>query len=149
MPTLVIAHNIFLTREERYNLQKGEPLEVVGVNVPVWLHKKVSSDIPQEVFCKYRLYNEGKNKAIVVTSNGYTITIPKEKPKEVENVPPAILEGLGIREGGTCLLDIKDGGSEWMEFKQYNKMIQKDKTFYIAHFVEIKPIEVLMETMAK
>ena len=34
--TLSIIHHVFLTREERYKLIKGHPVETVGVNSPIW-----------------------------------------------------------------------------------------------------------------
>ncbi|NIQ13767.1 MAG: hypothetical protein GTO02_04995, partial [Candidatus Dadabacteria bacterium] len=41
---LVISHNLFLTKEQRYKWHDGEDLEVVGVSVPVWLDEKKSSE---------------------------------------------------------------------------------------------------------
>lgn len=128
MATLVIAHNIFLTKEERYKLHSGEPIEVTGVNVPVWFEKGNTSEPAQEVFCKYRITNTKENKAIVPFDEGYNISIPKE----AETIK---------------LLDIKDGGCEWLYFRQYGEVHQKKKKFNIIHDVEFRPLEDLTDTL--
>lgn len=147
MATLTISHYIYLTKEERYKLHEGQPLEVIGVSVPVWFHKGTTSEPAQEMFCRYRLTNSQPNRAIIPFEEGYSINIPQKLDVKA---PAHIQEAMGSLEIGTSerLLDSEDGGSEWLEFRQYNK-IQKDKrTFNVVHFVEIKPVEVLVDTLS-
>lgn len=147
MATLTISHYIYLTRDERYKLHSGEALEVVGVSIPVWFHKGNTSEPAKELFCKYKLTNENMNKAIVPNDEGYTINIPQELEFENE-VPQEVKEAITEKMGTSIkLLDVEDGGSEWLEFKQFNKVKHQDKSFNIVHFVEIKPKEILEDTM--
>ena len=64
MLTLVISHNINLSREERYNLHQGKPVTTVGVSVPVWFEKGNTSEPAQEVFVLYRLTNTSDDYAL-------------------------------------------------------------------------------------
>lgn len=147
MATLTISHYIYLNRDQRYQLHAGESLEIVGVSVPVWFHKGTTSEPAQELFCKYKLTNEPGNKAIMPNEEGYSINLPqkdKDSPEDME-AQQAIGMMLGTSER---LLDIKDGGSEMLEFRQYNK-VHKDKyAFNVVHFVEIKPDELLKDTLS-
>jgi hypothetical protein len=129
MATLTVSHNIFLTRDERYRLHKGEKLIVTGVSVPVWFKKGSTSEPAQEVFCTYELTNEPGEKPISTIENGYLINLPQKSEKS-----PASSIGL---------LDINDGGSEWVEFRQYNTVYRDGKKYNLVHFVEVKPIELL------
>lgn len=147
MATLTISHYIYLDRDQRYQLHAGTPVEVVGVSVPVWFHKGTTSEPAQELFCKYKLTNEAGNKAIMPTEEGYSVNLPqkdKDSPEDKETQEAvAMLQGTSER-----LLDIKDGGSEMLEFRQYNKVHKDKHEFNVVHFVEIKPDELLSDTLS-
>ena len=146
MTTLIISHYIYLSKEERYKLYSGEILNVVGVSVPVWFDKGNTSEPAKELFCKYILTNDPVNKAIMPTKEGYHINLPQKLKTNTSNEIQEIIDlYLGTPEK---LLDVKDGGSEKLEFKQQNKAKQGSKSFNIIHFVEIKDEEVLKETIS-
>jgi hypothetical protein len=54
---LAIAHHIFLTRDECYDLLNNVEKTVLGVSLPVWLHKGDTSEPALEVFCNYKITN--------------------------------------------------------------------------------------------
>ena len=137
MSTLTISHYIYLTREQRYQLHSGTPLDVVGISVPVWFDKGNTSEPAREVFCNYKLTNEPMSKAIVPFEEGYSINLPQKNKEAIAYQP----------ETSERLLDIKDGGVEGIEFRQNNKVHQGDKKFNIVHFVDIKSDELLKDTL--
>ena len=132
---LTVSHSLFLDRTQRYNLAKGEELEVVGVNVPVWFYKGKTSEPANEIFCKYKLI-PSDNKIFVNNDDlGYTVFLPKQ----TEGTNPIILKNL---------LDIKDGGIEWLAFRQFAKAKKGKKVIDIVHFVEIKKVEDLYQSIS-
>ena len=159
MSTLTINHNLFLTRAERYAWYEGQSIEVIGVSIPVWFSKSITSEPAIEIFCKYRLINVPKNIFIKNANDGYDIQIPSKPEKEYfipddlwnkmskdekekwyeDNEPPPTLK---------MLLDIKDGGSAHLAFRQYSKVRKNKKILNVIHFVEIKDIEELKQTLA-
>lgn len=149
MATLTISHYLYLSRDQRYKLHAGEPIEITGVSVPVWFHKGSTSEPARELFCKYKITNEPVNKAIVPMDEGYHINLPQKMELAKEDVPQEVQEVAAIQLGTSeRLLDIKDGGSEWLEFRQYNKVHQDKHAFNVVHFVEIKPDELLQDTLS-
>lgn len=134
MLTLHVHHNIFLTREERYALHEGKELEVVGVSSPVWAFGISTSEPAKEVFCKYYLKNTKMDVPIEIVKEGYVVDIPyrpEDNPCTSEN-----------------LLDVKDGGSKMMFYKEHNKVKTEDgQVMFIIHHVHLSDIEGLIETM--
>ena len=118
--TLAIGHSLFLTREERYALFNGESICVIGVSVPVWFYKGVTSEPAIEVFANYKLSNSDHT-SIKHVKTGYEIVLPKHLPYDKQFDPQgSMLPSLDM------LLDIKEGGNEFLAFSQYNK-VRKDK----------------------
>lgn len=149
MATLTISHYIYLNREQRYKLHEGEVVEIIGISVPVWFHRGNTSEPARELFCKYKLTNEPINKTIMLTDEGYAINLPQKLELGKEEVPEEVQYAVAVQLGTSDrLLDIKDGGNEWLEFRQYNKVQQKDHEFNVVHFVEIKPDELLYDSMS-
>jgi len=145
--TLTILHNIFLTREQRYKLAGGEEVEAVGVSVPVWFHKEKTSEPGEEIFVKYRLSNDQNLRAITDWEEGYAINIPQHTDG-AERLIRAIGDGAESNiPNANTLKDIKDGGSEWLCFKQYTKVHKGKRIYNILHFIEIKDIGDLEETV--
>jgi hypothetical protein len=129
--TLSIAHNIFLTKEQRYELHEGKKLILVGCALPVWFFKGKTSEPAEEVFCKYILNNQKKEPTLIkFTKQGYKINLPQVPENEVM---PTLSdkEWLSMSEkqksdwynahrrklGSWKLLDFKDGGSKGLNFK--------------------------------
>lgn len=146
MLTLIVSHNIGLTKEERYKLHNGETIDVVGVSVPVWLEKGTTSEPANEVFVKYKLTNIKKNQQIKTNEFGYEINIPQ--------INTEVKEESSINfPNSKNLLDIKDGGIEFLEFKQYSQsslIIDGEKTnrnLNVVHSIEIRKIEEIINSL--
>jgi hypothetical protein len=160
MPTtLAISHYVYLTKEERYRWFDGEELEVVGVSSPVWFHKGVSSEPAVEVFCKYRLLTNPDGIFIKHNAEGYEVTVPPKPPTTPEPLPPEIWNSLTPDQQEQWyeqnqapptllnLLDIRDGGSQYLAFRQYSKVRKNRKILNVIHFMEIKDMDELLHTM--
>ena len=139
---LCVSHNIFLTRDQRYDIYKGERVEVIGVSVPVWFHNKVEVSEPaSEIFCKYIIANDDQSKGIDITEEGYEIYLSsgegsmskiKKFFKKRDYIPFSKL-----------LIDVKDGGAEWINFKVYDVLDE----ITTIHSIEIQKIETLNESL--
>lgn len=154
---LNIQHNIHLTREQRYQLHDGVDVEVVGVSIPVWIINNVTSEPVTEVFCKYYLKNPKLEIPIKILKDGYEITIPYRQGKKLEisdeewrdlsfKNPDKLHEmyaSLPKEVSTKNLLDLIEGGSEFMNYKELNKIMINDKTINVMHFVTISTIEKL------
>lgn len=144
MATLTISHYIYLTKKQRYDLHEGHEVNILGVSVPVWFDKGSTSEPAKEVFCKYKLTNEKLNQAIIANEEGYHINLPQKQ--DLSNQFDSVLN-FKIPTSDK-LLDTKDGGVESLEFRQYNKIHKDEYHFNVVHFVEIKPHELLLETLS-
>ncbi|NIQ14906.1 MAG: hypothetical protein GTO02_11080 [Candidatus Dadabacteria bacterium] len=137
--TLTVSHNIFLSRKQRYDLFKEEPVDVIGVSIPVWYWQGVTSEPGNEVFCKYRLIPNDSKIFVKHNNQGYEIYLPKKSyNSEDDTNNPVTLKNI---------IDHKDGGIEWIAFRQYGKAKRNKKTVDIVHFVDIKTIEELEESI--
>jgi hypothetical protein len=158
--TLSIVHQIFLTRDEKYLLINGSPIEVIGVSLPVWSSDTFTTDPAEEVFCKYKLLNNGEPYSVNNTVDGYLITLssktnyksPVYPSNEVwrnvpienreawydKNQPPSTVKNL---------LDIKDGGASYLRFKYHKKIQYKEHFVNMFNYVEIKDMKTLNDSM--
>jgi poly(3-hydroxyalkanoate) synthetase len=162
---LTIHHNIFLTREERYKIINRESTTVIGVSVPIWVLNKsgLSTEPGAEVFSLYEINNIAeKELTIRKGKNGYSINLP-QTPKDYVPIPPLSIERwLEMTEDekenwymsqrkiktATNLRDRTDGGAEYLRFeKQRKAKFRKGPYIHVAHWVEIKLIETLNNTM--
>lgn len=126
MATLTVSHYIYLTKEQRYDIHNGKEVSVIGTSVPVWFQKGTTSEPAQEVFCEYTLNNKDERKFIEAKNGAYFVSFKDSKK----------------------ILDVEDGGSEYMELKQYDVIKVFGRDFSVVHFIEIKPLEVLLETLS-
>jgi len=131
MLTLTISHNIFLTREERYKVTSGEPIEILGISVPVWFLKGNTSEPAKEIFCKYIVTNDGKNTPIFATPTGFQLNLPKI---------------IDEQNSEKKLLDVDDGGAECLFYREFNR-IYKPISYDIIHYVQIMPYEMMLKTL--
>lgn len=157
--TLAISHNLFMTKEQRYAWHAGEPIDIVGVSVPVWFYKGVSSEPAVEVFCKYKLLNDPEGIYIRHIEDGYELTVPQSPQKEFVPLDDEIWKTLSTEEQEKwyeeneptpslrMLLDIKDGGSSYLAFRQYSKVRKNKKILNVVHFVEVKDMQDLTQTL--
>ncbi len=159
MVTLTISHNIFLSKQQRYSWYSGEEFEVIGTSTPVWFNQGKTSEPGQEVFTKYKLEMSDDHAFIKNTRNGYILTAAPEpiKPNytltddQWNKLSPEERQQWVLENEGKVyiknLLDIKDGGSAWMAFRQLNKIRRNKKYLNVIHFVEVKTIEDLMQSL--
>ena len=135
MATLTISHYIYLTKEQRYALHERKPIEVIGISIPVWFNKGNTSEPAKEVFCKYQITNDSINRILLQTDEGYNVNIPQNVEVHNENNEPLTATHFSTSEQ---LLDLSDGGVEYLEFKQYTKLNKKMHKFNVVHFFDIK-----------
>lgn len=131
MISLTIAHNIFLTREQRYALMNEHcyTAEVAGFNNPVWSKGDQTSEPCEEIFCKYAMTNVRDTSMVKILKNGYQIHINSHKDKQ-------------------RLLDVKDKGSESLMMTYHKKMVsKKGKPFFVIHFISINDWEALEKSI--
>lgn len=132
--SLTISHIIFLDRNQRYDIYEGKECNLIGVSVPVWMKKDKTSEPASEVFVKYKITTNSNKTIIKHNKEGYEISLCD---LETLNDNDPDIKGL---------LDIKDGGSEWLAFKQNKKFKMKNnKNLNLVHFVQMKPLEELEE----
>lgn len=138
--TLTVSHNIFLERDQRYKLFAGEQVECVGVSVPIWYYQRRTSEPGNEVFCKYKLIATEYKIFVKHYDEGYEIFLPQRSFNPEDNrANPLTLKNI---------LDHKDGGIEWIAFRQFGEAKRQKKKVNIVHFVEIKTMEELQKTMS-
>ena len=122
----------------------------------------VTTEPAAEFFCKYDIENDNnKNAEIKRIKKGFSINIPqipkgyvkqelsdekwrKMSPQETTNwynknpTPPS----------GKNLLNIKDGGGQYLSFKHIVKTKNnKGDAVYLAHFIKIQDIKILEESI--
>lgn len=162
--TLAVSHNIWLSRDQRYQLQEGTPVEVIGVGTPVWFYKGNTSEPASELFCRYIIDSRGPDLHLSHMTDGFEINIPLKHSygdTPPPNVPGDLWATLSEEErksffennppppNVSALKDFRDGGSEWFFFRQYHKIMRKadDNFIHLLHFVEIKDLSRLVTTL--
>lgn len=165
MISLIIQHNIYLTKEERYKLHNGGVIETIGVSIPVWINKikdlTVTKETEKEVFCRYVIKNPKDEIPIKFLNDGYEVLIPyrlgktpeisNEEWQELSKNNPEKLEKIlskRVREiSSKNLLDIEDGGGRHLFYREYDKVDVGDKTYRVTHYIKIKSMEELEESL--
>ena len=151
MATLTISHHIYLTDEQRYKIHNGESLSLQGIAIPVWFYKGSTSEPAQEIFCHYTLKNDksGTNVTFSAKEGRFIVNMPHIEiisgdAKIDYNFKKVVQNKVGTSDN---LLDPKDGGTGFCEFKFYHKLEIDKKLHHLIHFVEIKPIDMLDDTL--
>lgn len=147
MATLTISHYIYLTKEQRYALNDGDEVEVVGICVPVWFDKGTTSEPAHEIFCKYKLTNPKTGVNIKQSEDGFVLVLPSEDTESFaeEEKNNSLKIKLGASES---LLDFKDGGRECSEFRLYQKLLINKNLYHLIHFIDIKSKEILIDSLS-
>ena len=136
---LFVSHHLYLTREERYAVDRGEEVEVIGSSVPVWYFKEKTSEPANEIFAKYKIII-GENKKVEINQDRtWTLEIPK-KIKNEKFEPERVLTSKD-------LLDIKDGGVGEINFKILSKIQRKTRFINVFHTVNVSDINKLTESL--
>ena len=162
MLSMAIHHNLWLNRDQRYAIHEGIELVVIGVSVPVWVsNDRMTTEPAKEVFCKYYLKNIKIDYPIQIVKDGYEIILPNRAGKVPQltddewrhlnfNEPNKLnyMYNNCTREiGSKNLLDIKDGGSKSLIFREHNKVKQNDEVINFIHFVNILDTEELTNSL--
>ena len=71
------------------------------------------------------------------------MSAPKQSDSVTMNVSMNGSGAGGIKD----LLDIRDGGSMWLGFRQNNKIRRQNKSLLISNYVEIKDMSYLLTTI--
>ena len=161
MIRLTVQHNIHLTKDQRYALHEGIELVVVGLSTPIWCQDNLTSEPGKELFCRYYLKNPKKDSPVQILENGYEITLPyrqgqklsisdaewrrltMEEPKKLAAMYNSLVNEVSSKN----LLDIKDGGSKKLIYREHNKIKKKDSMMNIMHFINIGTVESLTESI--
>lgn len=160
MLNLSVHHNIYLTREQRYAIHDEKPVDVVGISVPVWHVQNVTSEPAKEIFCIYRLRNPKHELPIKILDDGYEVTLPCRDAKAPtrplsneqwrklnEDEREMYYKMMGHQASSKNLLDLKDGGSACLMYREHNKAKKDDKIVNIAHYVHIEDMSHLMKSI--
>jgi hypothetical protein len=160
MLTLSIQHNIYLDRNQRYALHNQEDVDTIGVSIPVWHFKERTSEPAKEVFCHYFLRNPRKEIPIKILKDGYLLCLPfritNRPQRELSNA-----EWLSINQeqreayytstpremSSASLLDIQDGGSETLMYRESNTVKNGDKFMKIVHYVSLYDMKYLNRSL--
>jgi len=139
MLTLTVSHNIFLDNNQRYELHIGKEVKVIGVSTPVWANGKKTSEPAHEVFCHYVITPTDYKLYIQHNAKGYSILLPRTSydPENKRQNPVTIKN----------ILNFEDGGVEWLAFRQFKEVHKNKINITIAHFVEIKNMLELTQTL--
>ena len=161
MLNLTIQHVIPLTRKQRYALHEGINLIVIGVSVPVWYMNKATSEPAKEVFCKYSISNTKEDTPITAKDDGYEMVLPyrpgkklgltNEQWRELNMKNPDKLERMYaecVQEVSSVnLLDLEDGGSAFLNYREHSEVRHEGKKLHIVHFVQICDVDRLSENL--
>jgi len=152
---LTISHNIFLTKEERYALVQGEEVSVIGVSIPVWIKKSLIPAPPAEMFCEYIL-KRGEEQSVTSIPTGYKIKTPPEQNngwlkrisndswRKMSEDAKNLWYVKHAKPTTGQLLEFKNGGSDGFLTFNCHDVMQKMNVY---HFIEIKPMETLVESL--
>lgn len=161
MLNLTIQHVIHLTRDQRYALHDGIDLVVTGISIPVWCLDKTTSEPAREVFCTYYINNSREDEPIVAKDDGYELSLPYREGKsldisledwrELNMKNPDKLERMYnkcVQEiSSKNLLDISDGGSAYLNYREHSELEHENRKMQIIHYVTICGIERLNESL--
>jgi len=133
---LTIYHNICLDKKQRYKIGEWIDTEVAvtGVSVPVWcqsesasLRDGVETDEPgKEIFCRYIITNKKSDddRVVDILKDGYRIFLTTNRLKRK-------------------LLDVKDGGAEYLSFTYNTYSKVNNREYPTVHFVTIQDVSAL------
>jgi hypothetical protein len=122
---------------------------------------KVTSEPAKEVFCKYHLKNTKEDIPITIQDDGFAIVLPyreskgldltNEQWRELMFKNPDKLERMYqncVQEvSSKNLLDLEDGGSQHLVYREQNKVQQGERLLNLLHFVNIGDIDTLNQSM--
>ena len=160
---LLVAHSIFLTREERYSLVAGNPVRVVGVSLPVWFLTETgkTSEPASEIFCEYHLFNRDEEQFVRSIRTGYEMNLPQLPEDYVPPIKPSNetwrkwkmeekerwYDRHPVPVSASNLKDVTDKGGEYLRFEHMRDAMLDNEEISVIHAVEIKTIEDLKSSI--
>jgi hypothetical protein len=162
MLSLAIHHVVHLNKEQRYALHQGQEITVVGVSISTWVSEnRVTSEPGKEVFCKYYLKNINREYPIQILQDGYEINLPRREGtvpplndddwRRLNREDPAKLEAIYRKcqkqAKSLNLLDIVDGGSGCLHFREHDIIQREGERLNLIHFVSIFDMADLTENL--
>jgi len=122
MISLTVAHNIFLSKKDRYSLAREiKSIVIKGISVPIWNKDSISGEPAPEIFCDYEITNKDKEVFVSYTKSMYAINIPEKKCID--------------------LLDVKDGGECGIMMSHHDKVKVGKKLVDVIHYISIQDEE--------
>jgi len=134
-----INHNIFLTKEERYDLYAGKKIFTIGsiIETSVIQHKN-DRVFEKEIFVNYEIDTDIVEDKVEICNDFYKIHISANySNSELNKDHDFVLEDM---------LDQDDGGKNGIFFKHRKIYTHKHKNYVVLHTVDIKDIELLKES---
>jgi len=144
---LFCTHQIFLSREQRYDLYHGITVEAVGSLIQTSVVDK-HKNLTKEVFLKYKIDMDIAEDKVEVLKNSYNIHVPTKKYEEDEEVKEGFKENINstfVWEND--ILDYTEGGHELLYFKYRKIYTIESKKILVMHSVEIKDIKILEKSI--
>jgi hypothetical protein len=156
---LVLHHNLFLTRDQRYALHAGQDVETVGTTVSVWCRGSVTTEPAKEIFCRYLIRNLGQDLPIKMVNDGFEIALPNRQPL-TSQISNDLWRQLSekewdefyqmFRDGASTsnLLNVEDGGSACLMYREHNKIRYMDDVslLTIIHLIQIRDYQILEDS---
>ena len=150
--TINFVHNIHLSKEQRYKIHKGEVIKAIGVSY-------IDSNFSKEVFCIYEILFNGLNRSIENTSQGYKIHLPFKAKEETQDVSDEEWRKMSNKKmmkfykqrnpgiSSKCLLDLKDGGSKQISYREHSQIKTKNEIINLNHYVKIDDLQELKNSI--
>jgi hypothetical protein len=163
---LFVTHYLFLTRDQIEEITKGNSLDVLGHNVPIWVDAKTgkATEPGKEFFCNYRINNikSRSNDIIIKPRKGYEVFLPSV----LKWVPPPELDmkEVSLLPENERKLILKDRDRWWFnnpkpfgvedlkngyirfEVKKTKQKIQ-GKEYSAQHVIEIAEMSRLLDSL--
>ena len=159
---LAITHNIHLSKEECYKLHEQQEVQTISVSIPVWHSGLVTSEPAKEVFCQYILRNTQQDIPVQILKEGYLVHLPYRPANEVKPLTDEEWRFLNMNDqeklrdyyrsqkpevSAKNLLDLKDGGSGCLMYREHNTVNNDGKQLNLMHFVNIRRDDHLIESL--
>lgn len=160
MLKLSIQHNIYLNKNQRYDLNNNIDVDTIGISIPIWHLGRRNSEPKKEILCNYYLRNPNKELPIRILKDGYIVClpfkIPQRKQRDIlkeewltlsQEQREAYYTASSKDLPSFSLLDIKDGGSESFIYKESNTIKAGDEFMKVIHHVNILDFKYLKSTV--
>lgn len=131
---LTIAHNIYLSREERYKLNEpNAEVSVVGITIPVWVRNTFTSEPAEEVISNY----------VIKNCSGSSDT------NVVDMMPSGFIISIFNKDTVRGILDRKDGGVNCIYMTYQTKINRDGQEVLVINYINIQDISALGEVPVK